>query len=52
MSKSTFELLREMQQGLQLIMESVKKPDAAEAERLLRIVGALLDRALAAERGK
>ena len=50
--KSTVELLREMQTGLELVMIAVKKSDMKEAERVLYIVGPLLDRALAAERGR
>ena len=50
--KSTFELLREMKTGLELVMISIKKSDVKEAERVLYIVGPLLDRALAEERGK
>ena len=44
--------LEEMQGGLLLIMDAVKKGDTQEAERLLLIVGNLLDRALRAERLK
>jgi hypothetical protein len=50
--KTTFELLREMQTGLELVMIAVKKSDMKEAERVLYVVGPLLDRALAAERGR
>ena len=44
--------LEEMQGGLLLIMDAVKKGNTQEAERLLLIVGGLLDRALRAERLK
>jgi hypothetical protein len=50
--KPTFELLREMQNGLELVMVAIKKSDVREAERILYIVGPLLDRALTAECGK
>jgi hypothetical protein len=42
----------EMQGGLLLIMDAVKKGNTQGAERLLLIVGGLLDRALKAERLK
>jgi len=44
--------LEEMQGGLLLIMDAVKKGNTQEAERLLLIVGGLLDRALRTERLK
>jgi hypothetical protein len=44
--------LEEMQGGLLLIADAVKKGNTEEAERLLLIVGSLLDRALKAERLK
>ena len=40
--------LEEMQGGLLLTMDAVKKDNTQEAERLLLIVGGLLDRALRA----
>jgi hypothetical protein len=42
--------LEEMQGGLMLIMDAVKQGNTQEAERLLLIVGGLLDRALRAGR--
>ncbi len=44
--------LEEMRGGLLLISDALKKGDSQEAERLLLIVGSLLDRALKAERMK
>jgi hypothetical protein len=44
--------LEEMQGGLMLIMDAVKQGNTQEAERLLLIVGSLLDRAFKAERLK
>ena len=44
--------LEEMQGGLMLIMDAVKQGNTQEAERLLLIVGGLLDRALKAARLK
>jgi hypothetical protein len=43
--------LDEMQDGLRLAMEAVKKGDNKEAERALLIVGSLLDRLLRASDG-
>ena len=40
--------LDEMQNGLRLAMEAVKKGDTRETERMLLIVGGLLDRLLRA----
>jgi hypothetical protein len=36
--------LNEMQDGLRLALEAVKKGDAQEAERLILLLGGLLDR--------
>ena len=44
--------LEEMQGGLMLIMDAVKQGNTQEDERLLLIVGGLLDRALKAARLK
>jgi hypothetical protein len=42
--------LDEMQDNLRLAMEALKKGDAKEAERILLIVGSLLDRLLRASK--
>ena len=42
--------LDEMQDNLRLAMEAVKKDDTKEAERILLIVGSLLDRLLRASK--
>jgi hypothetical protein len=39
-----------MQENLRLAMEAVKKGDTKEAERILLIVGSLLDRLLRASK--
>lgn len=40
------ERLEELQQGLELVMDAVKKGDLYEAERLLYVVGRRLDELL------
>jgi hypothetical protein len=50
MAQTTLPALKEMQRGLRLVMDAVKKGDTTEAERLLLVTGGLLDDALRAER--
>jgi hypothetical protein len=52
MPETCLERLEEIQKGLRLTMMAVKKLDSKEAERLLLILGGLMDRALEAERAK
>lgn len=49
-SNDALDRLKQMQQGLRLVMDAIRKGDTREAERLLLIVGGVLDRALAAEK--
>lgn len=46
MAKTMRDRLEEMQQGLVMIMDAVRKEDLREAERLLLITGGLMDEAL------
>ncbi|MBZ0148282.1 MAG: hypothetical protein K8F62_12180 [Pseudorhodoplanes sp.] len=50
MAQTMLERLEEMQQGLRLVMDAMKKGDTREAERLLLVTGGLLDDALSAAR--